>query len=95
MEQSSKNDSDLAGFSLYQIFDVVTELTENNRLDHYDPDAVIFKLFQRLHKDDKYDGLGVGLATCQRITELHSGTISLDENYTDGTRFIVKLPNKR
>jgi len=57
--------------------------------------SAIFKLFQRLHKDDKYDGLGVGLATCQRITELHGGTISLDENWTDGTRFTIELPNKR
>ncbi len=69
-------------------------LTDNGIGIRKEHSSAIFKLFQRLHKDDKYEGLGVGLATCQRITELHGGTISLDENWTDGTRFIIELPNK-
>ena len=49
----AKNDEDLAGFSLYRMFDVVTELTKNNRLDHIDPDAVIFNSFlQRLRNGE-------------------------------------------
>ncbi|MCB1591305.1 MAG: PAS domain S-box protein [Alphaproteobacteria bacterium] len=52
----------------------------------------IFKLFQRLHGESQYPGTGIGLALCQRIVEFHGGTIALDENYSDGSCFIVKLP---
>ncbi len=52
----------------------------------------IFKLFQRLHTEDEYPGLGVGLATCRRICELHGGGIELDKSYEGGARFIVTLP---
>jgi light-regulated signal transduction histidine kinase (bacteriophytochrome) len=52
----------------------------------------IFKLFGRLHSDNEYEGLGVGLATCQRIAEFHNGTINLDFSYEGGSRFVVKMP---
>lgn len=54
----------------------------------------VFKLFHRLHQDDSYSGLGVGLATCRRIVELHNGTIKLDRSWTEGARFIIELPNE-
>jgi PAS domain S-box-containing protein len=53
----------------------------------------IFTAFQRLHTDDKvYEGFGVGLALCKQIAESHRGSIELDTSYSDGARFIVRLP---
>ena len=37
-------------------------------------------------------GSGVGLAICQRILEVHGGTIKDESNSKKGTTFRVKLP---
>ncbi len=52
----------------------------------------IFNIFQRLHGESEYDGTGIGLAICQRIAEFHGGSISLDETYSGGSRFVIALP---
>ena len=51
----------------------------------------IFGMFQRLHNDDEYEGLGVGLAVCRKIIDDHCGTIIVDEDYDQGARFIITL----
>lgn len=52
----------------------------------------IFDVFQRLHGDEQYEGMGIGLAICKRIIDTHNGKIWLDTNYNDGCKFIIKLP---
>jgi signal transduction histidine kinase len=52
----------------------------------------IFVIFQRLHGRDDYPGTGIGLALCKRIVEYYGGTISLDEQYAEGTRICFTLP---
>jgi len=53
----------------------------------------IFKLFQRLHLNDKYKGSGLGLAQCFKIvTELHNGKIWFEENKDGGSIFYFTLP---
>lgn len=37
-------------------------------------------------------GLGLGLSKCWRIITLHGGSISLDDAYADGARFVICLP---
>lgn len=52
----------------------------------------IFRIFERLHGRDRFEGTGMGLAICARIVELHGGTI-LAEGVSDrGATFTVTLP---
>ena len=37
-------------------------------------------------------GLGLGLSKCWRIITSHGGSISLDDSYSDGARFVICLP---
>jgi hypothetical protein len=52
----------------------------------------LFKPFERLHGRGKYEGIGLGLATCRRIAEAHGGTISMESEPGRGSRFFVRLP---
>ncbi len=52
----------------------------------------IFAVFQRLHGRSEYEGTGVGLAVCRRITDRHGGTISAKSKPNEGATFIVTLP---
>ena len=40
----------------------------------------------------KPQGSGLGLSICRKIMERHQGTIILDQNYTNGARFIITIP---
>jgi len=51
----------------------------------------IFAVFQRLHGRNEFEGTGVGLAVCRRITERHGGTISAKSKLGQGATFIVTL----
>ena len=52
----------------------------------------IFVVFQRLHGRGEYEGTGVGLAVCRRITDRHQGTIVAKGKPGGGATFIVTLP---
>jgi PAS domain S-box-containing protein len=51
----------------------------------------IFVMFERLDRT-RYPGLGLGLATAQRIAELHGGRITVTSEVGAGSRFEVALP---
>jgi signal transduction histidine kinase len=51
----------------------------------------VFVMFERLERT-RYPGLGLGLATAQRIAELHGGTITVTSEVGVGSRFEVALP---
>jgi signal transduction histidine kinase len=52
----------------------------------------IFGMFKRLHHHGEFEGTGVGLALCKKITELHNGFISARSKVNEGTTFIISLP---
>jgi PAS domain S-box-containing protein len=55
----------------------------------------IFVVFQRLHGRGEYEGSGIGLAVCRKITDRHGGTIQAESALNVGTRFLVSLPIKQ
>jgi PAS domain S-box-containing protein len=52
----------------------------------------IFAVFQRLHGRGEYEGTGVGLAICRRITDRHQGTIIAQSKPGEGATFIIDVP---
>jgi len=54
----------------------------------------IFGIFHRLHRDDEYPGVGMGLALAKRIAELHGGSIEVESHPDEGATFYVLLPDR-
>lgn len=52
----------------------------------------VFRLFQRLHRPEDYEGTGLGLALCRRIAVTHGGSIDLISQEGQGAEFIVTFP---
>ncbi len=55
----------------------------------------IFIVFQRLHTRQEYEGTGIGLAVCRKITDRHGGAIVAKSVDGRGATFIVTLPVKQ
>ncbi len=53
--------------------------------------AKIFTAFHRVDKN-KYEGSGIGLATCEKVVENHQGKIWLQSKVGEGTTFYFSIP---
>jgi PAS domain S-box-containing protein len=52
----------------------------------------IFKIFKRLNNRDQYEGTGIGLSHCEKIIDLHGGSIWVDSKLGQGSVFNFTIP---
>jgi signal transduction histidine kinase len=57
------------------------------------PENILARVFSPL-TTTKAKGMGMGLAICKRIKDVHGGKIAIESVVGEGTRVILRLPIK-
>jgi PAS domain S-box-containing protein len=79
-------------YSLEQADGQAAFVVEDNGIG-IDQDGIsrLFQPFQRLNERSQYEGSGMGLAICRKITERHGGSIAVESEVGQGSKFFVRL----
>jgi len=51
----------------------------------------LFKMFERIHPGDTYEGTGIGLAIVKKAVERMGGDVGVDSEPGQGSRFWIQL----
>jgi len=70
------------------------EITNDGNLIPFELRDKIFEPFYRLDCSEMESGTGIGLAISKSLTELHNGSLVLEENHEGLNHFILTLPLK-
>lgn len=57
--------------------------------------AKIFRVFERLHTREEFEGTGIGLAIVRKAVGKLGGTIRIESELGEGSTFFITLPNLR
>jgi signal transduction histidine kinase len=52
----------------------------------------LFRMFERVHAGDKYEGTGIGLAIVRKAIERMGGKVGVESDGVRGSKFWIELP---